>query len=213
MKKLFIAALLAFGFSFSISAQQSKKDVELGLNVGYNRSTIVNSQNTANAGSGFNFGASAYYYFSNRWSLKGKLIYDQKGWNNDYIRDNATGILYNTNYKVNYLTVPVMANWHFGSKRNWYLNFGPYAGFLLNAKDTRFETDVKKDFNSTDFGLALGIGVKIPVSDKAKFFVEYEEEGGFSDIFIPNSGSAFRNSRASFNMGFVFLLDTKLKQK
>jgi len=46
--------------------------------------------------------------------LKGKLIYDQKGWDNDVILDSNTGDYYPTNYDVNYLTVPVMANWHFG---------------------------------------------------------------------------------------------------
>ena len=99
-----------------------------------------------------------------------------------------------------------MANWHFGNKKNWYLNFGPYVGFLLDAKETQFDTDLKDYFNSTDFGLALGIGVKIPVSDKLKLFFEYEGQGGVSDIFKVNEFSRVTNSRSSLNIGLNFLL-------
>lgn len=99
-----------------------------------------------------------------------------------------------------------MANWHFGSKRNWYLNFGPYAGFLLNAKEISMNTEVKEYFNSTDFGLALGVGVKIPVSDKLKIFLEYDGQGGVSEIFKDNQGDRVTGSRGSFNVGLNFTM-------
>ena len=74
-------------------------------------------------------------------------------------------------------------------------------GFLLNAEDVRFGTDVTDSFNATDFGFALGIGVKIPVSDKLKLFFEYEGQGGVSDIFKVNEFSRVTNSRSSLNHG------------
>ncbi|MET0759358.1 MAG: porin family protein [Flavobacterium sp.] len=208
MRKLFIVALLALGFSSPTFAQQSKGDVEFGFNVGYNSSAVSNSdgENTK-AGNGLNVGASADYYFSNRWSIKGKMIYDQKGWNDGFVESyQPTYSSYTTDFNLNYLTIPVMANWHFGSKRNWYLNFGPYAGFLLSAEETARGSEVKDAFNSTDFGLAIGIGVKIPVTDKLKISLEYDDQTGFSDIFKINSGSAIRNSRGSFNIGVNFLM-------
>ncbi len=55
-------------------------------------------------------------------------MYDQKGWDDGTITDvNGTFI---TDYNLNYLTVPVMANWHFGRTKNWYLNFGAYTAIL-----------------------------------------------------------------------------------
>lgn len=203
MKKLFITVVMVFGCASAVFAQ-GKGDVEFGFNIGYNSASIYNSDDSSDAGSGFNVGAAADYYFSDRWSIKGKLIYDQKGWDNDFIETESG--TYATNYNLDYLTVPVMANWHFGSKRNWYLNFGPYAGFLLSAKDSRFDIDVKEAFNTTDFGLALGIGVKIPVSDKLKIALEYDGQSGFSDIFKNNIGSSVRNSRGSFNVGVNFMM-------
>ncbi|MFN4027158.1 MAG: porin family protein [Flavobacterium sp.] len=204
MKRILLVTVFALGLTTVVFAQK-KGVVEFGINVGFNNSTVSNSDVSADTAYGFNIGGSMDYYFSDRWSIKGKLIYDQKGWDNGFIED-SNGFDYVTDFNINYLTVPVMANWHFGRKRNWFLEFGPYMGFLLNAEDVRFGTDVTDSFNSTDFGLSLGIGVKIPVSDKLKLFFEYEGQGGMSDIFKVNEFSRVTNSRSSFNVGLNFLL-------
>lgn len=98
-----------------------------------------------------------------------------------------------------------MANWHFGKKRNWYLDFGPYVGFLMSAEDTKFGLDLKDSFNSTDFGLNFGIGVKIPVSNKMKLTFEYEGQSGLSNIF-KDSDTNVLNSRSSLNIGLNFMM-------
>ncbi|KOS05106.1 hypothetical protein AM493_02930 [Flavobacterium akiainvivens] len=204
MKKI---ALAATAFLFALGANaQSKGNIEFGVNTGVNFSTISSGEywGSADTSTGFNVAASLDFYFSDRWSIKVKPTYDRKGWDGDYVT--VDGNDYPTDYNVDYLTVPVMANWHFGSKRNWYLNFGPYAGFLLSAKDTRFDTDVKNALNSTDIGLAFGIGVKIPVSDKIKIFFEYEGQSGFSDAFKDNYTGNVYTSRNSLNVGLNFLL-------
>lgn len=96
-----------------------------------------------------------------------------------------------------------MANWHFGRTRNWYLDFGPYVGFLLNAKEDEYNTDLKSAFNSTDGGLALGIGVKIPISRTAKFFIEYDGQSGITNVFS-DSDVTTRTLRGSINLGINF---------
>ncbi|TBX70047.1 PorT family protein [Flavobacterium silvisoli] len=203
MKKNVLIILVALGLT--TASAQKKGDVEFGINIGYNNSSVSDDQSNSDSGNGFNFGGSVDYYFSRAWSIKGKLIYDQKGWNNDLIYG-PNGNLYRTNIDLNYLTVPIMANWHFGNNRNWYLDFGPYFGFLLNAEDSRFGTDITDSFNTNDFGLAVGIGVKIPVSKKIKIFFEFEGQGGFNDIFKENDYSAVTNSRSSLNFGMNFLM-------
>jgi hypothetical protein len=97
-----------------------------------------------------------------------------------------------------------MANWHFGRERNWYLNVGPYAGFLLSAKAKEGDIDVKEAFAGTDFGLAFGIGVKFPVGDSSNLFIEYAGQSGFTDVFEENLGDAVRNGRSSLNLGITF---------
>ena len=203
MKKIVWTTAVILGLATSLSAQK-KGDVEFGLNIGYNNSSVSDDRSTSDAGNGFNLGGSMEYYFSRDWGVKAKLIYDQKGWNNDLI--DGPGGTYPTNINLNYLTIPIMANWHFGNHRNWYVNFGPYFGFLLNANETRFDTDITSDFNENDFGFAAGIGLKVPVSNKLKLFFEFEGQGGFNDIFKNNPNSSVTNSRSSFNVGFNFLM-------
>lgn len=204
MKKLFFTAILALGLS-SISLGQEKGDVEFGVNVGLNSSSITDGYFAANSRTGFNIGFAADYFFSDRWSIKGKFIYDQKGWNDSFYKDKL-GNIYKTDVALNYLTIPVMANWHFGKKRNWYLNFGPYVGFILNANETATDFDIKENFNTTDAGLALGIGVKIPVSNKLKISLEYEEQAGIIDLFKDNTTQNILTARRSFNVGLNFMM-------
>lgn len=205
MKKIILVALIAFGISSNLSAQK-KGDVEFGVNVGFNNSSVSDTNNSYDTSTGLNVGGSLDYYFSPTWSVKVKMIYDQKGWDNDVILNLSNGQYYPTDYNLDYLTIPVMANWHFGNNREWYLNFGPYFGFLMSAKDTQFNSDVKKFFNTNDFGLAAGIGIKIPVSNKLKFFFELEGQGGFTDINKESGYASLTNSRSSLNVGVNFLL-------
>lgn len=204
MKKIICTSVMAFCFSTGAIAQD-KGTVEFGVNIGYNSSTVSNSEDSADSSSGINAAFAADYYFSKTWSIKAKLIYDQKGWDNGFLEDLDTGIVYKTDYNLTYITVPVMANWHFARKKNWYLNFGPYIGFLMNAEETRFNLDVKDGFNATDFGLAFGVGVKIPVSDKLKISLEYEGQSGMKNIFKESNEDVF-NSRWGLNVGVNFLM-------
>lgn len=211
MKKVIVVSFILFSI-ISFGQKYKKGVVEYGVNLGYNMSSIGNNANDiSEEGSGFNVGLAADYFFSDRWSIKGKLIYDQKGWDNGFIDISSFDPVnpvtrYRTDFNLNYLTVPVMANWHFGKKRNFYLNFGPYVGFLLSADETTFNTNLQEFFNSTDFGISMGIGVKIPLSDKLKISFELEEQDGFSYVFKNDLGSKGKNGRGSINVGVNFLL-------
>ncbi|WP_284652281.1 porin family protein [Flavobacterium terrisoli] len=207
MKKIILTAIIALGIPSFLSAQK-KGDFELGFNAGYNISSATSYYVSTERGKGFNIGGSLNYYFTRSWSIEGKLIYDQKGWDNDRIEDDQ-GTSYNSDYNLNYLTVPIMANYYFGDdekdKKNWFIEFGPYAGFLLSAKENRFGTDIKESFYKNDFGLTLGAGVKIPVMDKFNMFFELEWQRGFTNIFN-HASTAIRNQRTSFNVGVNYLL-------
>jgi len=183
---------------------QGKGKLELGLNAGINFSNISDSYSSSDTSYGFNFGGTADYYFSPAWSLKVRVTYDRKGWDNDFIYD-ENEVEHRTDYNIDYVTIPVMASWHFGPKNNWYLHAGPYIGFLTSAKDTRFGTDVKQYFNTTDAGIDFGIGVKVPVNDKIRIFFEYDGQGGFSDIFKDSENPRVTNSRSAINVGINFL--------
>jgi len=211
MKKLFIV-LLSIGSYFNAFSQE-KGSFELGIVGGYNGATVTaNTATNSTLVSGFNAGIFGDYFFSDRWSIKGKLSYDQKGWGNGYFTTTFNDQNYqqdfnfdHVDYHLDYLTIPIMANWHFGRKRNWYLNFGPYAGFLLSADQTATQyPELKEYFNKIDAGLAFGIGVKIPISSKVKILFELDAQAGVTDIGKGNQSAVIRNSRSSYNTGLVF---------
>ena len=204
MQKFFTTLLVALCFCTAAFSQKRAGDVEVGVNIGLNLSTVTADQYTnSDYHTGFNAGVSLDYFFSSAWSIKGKVVYDQKGWNNGFI-DYGNNQSYTTDYKLDYITIPVMANWHFGRTRNWFLDFGPYLGILASAKETAGDADVKDFFNTTDAGLALGIGVKFPVGNGTKLFIELHGQGGISDIVKDNQGSSLRTNTSSLNVGFAF---------
>jgi opacity protein-like surface antigen len=204
-KQLFISAFAIFGILTSNA--QNSGDIELGVGIGLNIANVstIDGQNNTSSRTSFNAGISGEYYFSDRWGLKAKLIYDNKGWSDGFITDENFNTV-TTDFKLNYVTLPIMANWHFGSNRNWYLNLGPYVGLLVNAEDSELGLDLKDGFKSTDFGFAFGIGYKFEIDDNIKLYIEYDGQSGFSDIFEENSGDAVRNGRSSFNIGALFNL-------
>ncbi|MCQ6956606.1 porin family protein [Mucilaginibacter aquariorum] len=202
MTKIFTTLLVVLGIS-TTAFSQTKGTTQFGATIGYNASTVTASGLTnSDYRSGFNIGIVADHYFSESWSIKVKALYDQKGWNSGYL-ETGNGS-YTTNYQLDYLTIPVMANWHFGRTKNWYLNFGPYLSFLLNAKETANSMDVKSIFSSTDAGLDVGIGIKFPVSNSTKFFIELNGLAGVSDLVKDNQGSTLRSSVSAINIGLNF---------
>ena len=206
MKKQFLIAALAFLGILTSNAQDSG-DIELGIGLGLNLANVSTIDGLSNTSfrTSFNAGVSGEYYFSDRWGVKAKLIYDNKGWSDGFIIDENFNRA-TTDFKLNYITLPIMANWHFSSNRNWYLNFGPYIGFLVNVEDSELGLDLKEEFKSTDFGFAYGIGYKFKIDDHMKLYIEYDGQSGFIDIFEENSGNSVRNGRSSFNIGALFNL-------
>ncbi len=221
MKTLLTVSLTLLCFNAALAQKNTefnlpmadKGTFEIGFNIGLNLATVTTPQSTYYYNSfqnnytykvGMNLGVSAEYYFSEKWSIKTKLIFDPKGWGNDYIQgQNGNDIT--TTVRMNYITIPLLADFHFGRKKNWYLHFGPYVGILLNASETALNTDIKPYLTTTDFGLALGIGVKIPLTDKLKLFIEDDGQAGLVNILNsnPNNSGTATNTRSALNVGIL----------
>jgi len=91
--------------SFLLTAQEEwpgKGDSEIGVILGVNFSSYYGDDaDGADSKTGFLAGVSYDYYFSETWSIKGRLDYQSKG---------PDGL------SANYVTVPINANWHFGRR-------------------------------------------------------------------------------------------------
>lgn len=172
MKKFLLIAAIAVCGMFSASAQS----FEIGGQVGYGIANIYLEDESADSKGVFHIGAVGQYNFNEKWSLVGELLYDQKGY--DYT-DGTDG-----SESINYLSVPVMAKYNFGSSTRFYLQAGLYGAFLLSAEGELGdeEIDTKDAYESTDFGVAFGLGVEFPLQENLKLFVDLVVNSGFTNI-------------------------------
>ena len=195
----------------SVQAQKNG-DLQLGFSAGLNISSVSNpdieTNQNVDSKKGLNAGVSAEYFILNHWSLKGKLIYDQKGLQGNYFRkpiDQASGYVfreYNSDFEMNYLTVPISLQWHFVEKVDFGIGVGGYAGLLLESNDTEHQFfGNRRQFSKTDFGAIGSLTIKYPLTNNFKIGFEYEFQQGFSDLYSPNNTSdKHLNSRQSFNI-------------
>ena len=200
---MFVITLILIALS---SNSQAFGEFEVGAQLGLNGSYIspVNSENS-NFLISYNTGISGEYYFTDIWGLKMKLIYDKKGWSNAIIADG------NFNPKkadliFDYITLPVMVNWHFGYEKNWYVNFGFYVGFLMSVKDSASSSpfDLKEGFRDIDFGGTFGLGYKFNIDKNIMLFFEIQGQSGLLGVFKDEDDEYLPLTRSSINAGILF---------
>ena len=202
--KNYILLLLVAMSSLCMSAQK-RGDMQYGFNLGLNMTNMKVSSLSIGAGEtkySFNAAGLLEYYFDSQWSIKGKLILDNKGWENQLyqVDGNSFG---DATAHFTYVTVPLMAGFHFGNAKNFYLNYGFYSGFLVNAKID--DTNVKEYFNEVDFGLCYGAGAKFDINKNTTFFIEYQSQSGVYNIANESQASStVKNRRHGINFGFLF---------
>lgn len=221
---LIIFSLISIGNHSNLNAQNSMFD--LGLEGGPNLSTmLVNSShplfdfnpNPAIYGSG---GFIFQYNFKNFLSLKTGFSYQRKGYqiNGTTLVDNNGNISGNgkTNSRFDYLTFPVLVKASFGKKVSFFVNAGPYAGYLLaktdrmkiNKQETIYKEDLNHSgFNRWDFGIASGVGVAIPIRTYWVISVEARNYSGLMDIADASVTKWFTNTTdlrigVAYKLGF-----------
>ncbi len=180
---LFICSCYTISYSQEYPVKgNSETGISLGLYTGQLREGFSSIGGSTSA-----IGAAIQYerYLSDRWGVKGKLQYDPKG---------IDGL------KLNFLTIPIMANWHFGKNRRWNLQFGPYYGYLISL-DSEL-VGLRELYHSSDVGFDLGIGYKFPIGGKW-IFIESDGQTPFSDP-LKNSSSDFVLSRNALSIGLIF---------
>lgn len=195
MKKLvFTAAIAVLGFT-SVNAQEREKgDIELAPYVQYT-SSFFNGDNadSANSRSSASFGVKADYFFNDRWSLRSGINYDSMG-----AKDSFDEV------ELNYINIPLNANWHFGSTRKWNLNFGVTPGFLTKAEFNG--VDIKEFQESFQLGVSYGIGYKLEVSNSFSILFDFQGLVGVTNINKTGSDVTTLNAGSGFGIGGVFKL-------
>jgi hypothetical protein len=190
-------------------------DFLVGVEGGGGLSTLRGNQvlNNLDPLLGYTGGLWIRYDFKRFFTLKTGVYYDLKGTTGDIgIVDTAGNKLgtFKVKQSFNYISVPLLARLNFGKKVSWFINAGPYMCILLRQTVTSEsaliffpsgESDGTNDFNRTDFGVSMGIGLSFTI-DKIILSMEARDNLGLINISkLPLYGSGSIKTNAA-NMVF-----------
>ncbi|RRJ90077.1 porin family protein [Paenimyroides tangerinum] len=209
-KKIIVISLLA---TFATKAQIKKKnDIELSASLGLASSNYYGDISLHNNQSIYTptYGVRADFYSNNRWSFLLGLEYRTFGskiksehFVNGYIYSNSI------TEKLNYIHIPFNANWHFGSDRNWNLNFGPVLSYLQAVSINKQKSDMT-GIRDTQVGFGFGIGYKFKITEQISLGIEHQEYiSFFSNIHKTQYTPFIGNVGGSFNVRFIYNLGSK----
>ena len=141
-----------------------------------------------------NYGLMLNYQITNFFSIQSELYHSEKGFEFNLCTDmdGGTGIF--GDYKMTYITIPLLANFEIGKSLKFYGYAGLYMSFLNSAKNQitgtstaspdflhyDFSYDPTSEFYSSEKGALFGIGVKIPLCNKFRLFVDTRYETGLT---------------------------------
>lgn len=207
--KIILASLVLTIMGFTNSNAQSSNVTKFGVKGGVNFSNLyTDNADDENVLTGFNIGLYAKVPVTNSISIQPEVYYTGKGAEVVYNNAFATGT---AKFKLNYIEVPIMlvAN----VTKNFNVQVGPYAGYLISGKTTNessggtynFEDNINTDdFNKIDAGVAAGLGIDL---ETVNFGVRYNygltkvgKENSTTNQTYPDG----KNSVLSFYGAFSF---------
>jgi Outer membrane protein beta-barrel domain len=235
MKKLLLSLSILLT-SFSIYSQNSK--VKFGVQAGLNYSTLwgydlpnyYSPSFVESPDFGFLGGLSCEYKFKEKLSLRVELSYErktQKSENTIFIEDSSFDptmnsingeIKFTTKKNYNYLVLPIMLKYNFKDKNSFYLNGGPFVGFLLqssltNDLDPRIlgqnnesKTITTKSNDLIDLGISLGLGKTFDINPKSSIFIELRNNVGLINTskFKTFGNGTVKTNSLNLILGYTF---------
>ena len=199
MKKIILLSTIAlFYITFTNGQQRVKGDVELTPFVSLQIASLSDTFFYTSSRISGTFGIRADYYFNDRWSLRSGIHYDKFG----SIED-ETFIFTSDKLFVDYLSIPLNANWHFGSTRRWNLNFGLTPSFLVNVSPQQDEDLI----NSFLLNISYGIGYKFEINKRISILFDVQAIISVSDVSKEiNNNEPEKSFSGSYGLGLVYKL-------
>jgi Outer membrane protein beta-barrel domain len=226
MKKLFLYFTIIF--ISNICYSQNRIGIQGGINYSIFRGYDISSFEPGyfeTIGFGFLGGVYYEYQFEENLCLKLELNFErktQKGNNFISLTDlnlETNYYQYNTNINLNYLVLPILLKYNFSDENSFYINGGPFIGYLLNSYFTNDSEDIEGFsnenfdstflYNRTDFGFSLGFGKTFDLNDENSIFLELRGNLGLTNISkvkVIDDGS-IRTGSINFTFGYSFGID------
>lgn len=224
MKKNIFFSLILISLFFSSKAQ--KHTLEYGFQSGLNLNTIhgkTNLKQSASILTGLSVGGHFKINITNQFGLKVIAAYDQYGWalRSVVFADNFGTEIGKTDVliKLNYLNLPLLAEYSFGNKVKFNIDGGIFLGFLLNNKIITKVTEslqpgqaaatssTSNNRKATNFGLAFGAGVQIPITNTIKLDFGMRDNLGLTNIGKTQAAnSSIKTNAFSILAGVTFVI-------
>lgn len=212
MDKAFIVVLLFF--NLVVHAQKSK--IEIGFQGGVNLNTVYGSgidREVLGNTTGLSIGGNAKWNIIDRFGIRAQLSYDQMGYSlrNLYLEDSVNGLAKaDIRFKLNYLNLPVMAEFAFGRKVKFMIDAGGFIGVLLNSKalvnrvlpngDHPFwYSSPSSGYKKLNAGIATGLGIQIPLVSKVALTINARNYTGLTNISKSSAGYTFSRKTMTFS--------------
>ncbi|RRJ92058.1 porin family protein [Flavobacterium macacae] len=207
--KFFNAIYLTIALSHTASYGQDEKvsdsskvvitKLGIGVKAGFNFSTVSQGdlKKAPDARTSFYVGASYEFpIIEDLLSIQPEIIYSQQGFEK---REMISEERFKSIYKVNYITVPVLARYYI--VRGFSLDAGPQFSlrvqddFRISENDA--ESSLLQQTNCFDFGLSGGLSFQF----ESGIFINGRYTRGFREII---EGSNAKNTVIQFGIGYKF---------
>ncbi|MBA7690105.1 hypothetical protein ES703_98629 [subsurface metagenome] len=168
------------------------------------------------------------YQITNFFSIQSELYHSEKGFEFNLYTDKDGGPGVFGNYRMNYITIPFLANFEIGKSFKFYGYGGLYMSFLNSVKNQTtvtstassdfphydFSYDPTSEFYSSEKGALFGLGVRIPLCNKVRLFVDTRYETGltkasrddteYGDYYVIGAFKDVYNRSISVNWGILY---------
>lgn len=191
MKKIFVSIgiLLFVTVSSLVQAQGVGVGIKAGANFANQSISFLSTDFSTDARTGFLGGVYLTIEFSDKWGIQPEVFYSMQG---SEIPD------FDDVNKFDYLSVPILLRY----KPISFLSIeaGPQFSSLLSVKDINGDS-YKDEFKKSDFGLALGATVHLPLGLNAGMRYVW----GFTNVSDVDLDSEVKNTVFQIYAGWTLL--------
>jgi hypothetical protein len=183
MRKIFlsITVLLCLLITSKIQAQ----GIGVGIKVGANFANQSITDWDTSTKTGFVGGAYVILAFSEKWAIQPEVLFSSQGSN---VPDNINDL--------SYLNIPVLLRWKPVSLLS--IEVGPQFSSLISAVDKSGDS-IEDDFKNSDFGLALGATVHLPLGFNGGLRYVW----GFTNVSDLGNDHEVKNTTAQIFVGWT----------
>lgn len=217
--KYLLSLLIGTILSVQTFAQNTKLEIGVQAGPSITRIRYFNGATDAfNSKAALSMSMFLQYNMNTNFALRIDPGYENKGYYANYHITDPNGTVIRAAKAVgnfNYITIPILFRASTGNKIKYFINAGPYVGFLLSQHtvyDSYLYGTTKENgtsnYKTLDFGITSGLGMAFPIKDKCALSVEARNNLGLMNI---GKSSNSNDKTVSFNLliGFAYKFEKK----